>query len=186
MAGVDLRTVQELLGHKDLAMTLRYAHLAPAHTASAVEKLGAALAAPLATSAAVAVGGEATSAPERFRHAVSGRQTAAKRAYVESRDVTKWRRGESNTATEYKAGDDGIRDRVVARLRCSRGLPSPTAVWAPGAHANPQQSSVSRRCLPEAHLKAVNGKKRAVDGNKRFGRLREEALRDLPTLDTSN
>jgi integrase len=27
MAGVDLRTVQELMGHKTQAMTLRYAHL---------------------------------------------------------------------------------------------------------------------------------------------------------------
>jgi site-specific recombinase XerD len=39
MAGVDLRTVQELLGHKTYQMTLRYAHLAPSHTAAAVEKL---------------------------------------------------------------------------------------------------------------------------------------------------
>jgi len=44
MAGVDLRTVQELLGHKTLEMTMRYSHLAPAHKAAAVEKLGAALA----------------------------------------------------------------------------------------------------------------------------------------------
>jgi integrase len=39
MAGVDLNTVRELLGHSDIAMTLRYTHLAPQHKASAVEKL---------------------------------------------------------------------------------------------------------------------------------------------------
>jgi site-specific recombinase XerD len=39
MAGVDLRTVQELLGHKVIAMTVRYAHLAPKHTLAAVERL---------------------------------------------------------------------------------------------------------------------------------------------------
>ncbi len=39
MAGVDLRTVQELMGHKTIQMTTRYAHLAPAHTLAAVEKL---------------------------------------------------------------------------------------------------------------------------------------------------
>jgi integrase len=39
MAGVDLKTVQELAGHKDIKMTMRYAHLAPAHKLAAVDRL---------------------------------------------------------------------------------------------------------------------------------------------------
>jgi integrase len=39
MGGVDLNTVRELLGHKSIAMTLRYVHLAPEHKAAAVETL---------------------------------------------------------------------------------------------------------------------------------------------------
>jgi len=37
MAGVDLNTIRELLGHGGIKMTLRYAHLAPEHKAKAVE-----------------------------------------------------------------------------------------------------------------------------------------------------
>ena len=38
MAGVDLRTVQELMGYKTIAMTLRYSHLSPAHELDAVQR----------------------------------------------------------------------------------------------------------------------------------------------------
>jgi hypothetical protein len=39
MRGVSLKELQELLGHSTLAMTMRYAHLAPEHLRAAVGRL---------------------------------------------------------------------------------------------------------------------------------------------------
>jgi integrase len=39
MRGVHIRALQELLGHKTLAMTQRYSHLAPEQLQSAVKLL---------------------------------------------------------------------------------------------------------------------------------------------------
>jgi hypothetical protein len=111
MAGVDLRTVQELLGHKTLEMTLRYSHLAPAHKAAAVSRLTDALAHETivepVTAAAGAPAPPPAADPARFEHAPSGRQTPAKRKYVEGRRLGKWRRGESNPGRRGAAVSHG-------------------------------------------------------------------------------
>ena len=39
MKGVGIHTVQQLLGHKTIQVTLRYAHLAPEHQLEAVQRL---------------------------------------------------------------------------------------------------------------------------------------------------
>ena len=39
MQGLDLTTIKELMGHKDIKMTLRYAHLAPGHNRKAINVL---------------------------------------------------------------------------------------------------------------------------------------------------
>ena len=39
MAGVDIATIQELMGHKDISTTKRYLHPSPQHKKEAVEKL---------------------------------------------------------------------------------------------------------------------------------------------------
>jgi integrase len=39
MQGVDLKTVQQLMGHKEIKMTMRYSHLSPEYVQKAVEKL---------------------------------------------------------------------------------------------------------------------------------------------------
>jgi len=42
MAGVDLRTVMEIMGHTTLAITQRYAHLAPKHVDDAINRISGA------------------------------------------------------------------------------------------------------------------------------------------------
>ena len=39
MSGADIVAVKELLGHKSMQMTLRYAHLAPSHKVAAISLL---------------------------------------------------------------------------------------------------------------------------------------------------
>jgi hypothetical protein len=39
MRGASLSDVKEILGHADMKMTMRYAHLSPAHLRRAVDKL---------------------------------------------------------------------------------------------------------------------------------------------------
>ncbi len=60
MAGVDIMTVKELLGHKSLNMTLRYAHLAPAHKVKALELLDSQLNNQVYCTITAQVGGEPT------------------------------------------------------------------------------------------------------------------------------
>ncbi len=55
MRGASLREVQEVLGHRTFAMTLRYSHLSPAHLRSAVDRLDG------LTTAAPATAGECLS-----------------------------------------------------------------------------------------------------------------------------
>jgi hypothetical protein len=43
MQGIDITTVRDILRHKSIEMTLRYAHLAPAHREAAVAALEQAL-----------------------------------------------------------------------------------------------------------------------------------------------
>lgn len=39
MQRVDLRTVQQVMGHKDIKMTMRYSHLSPEYVQEAIERL---------------------------------------------------------------------------------------------------------------------------------------------------
>jgi integrase len=49
MGGFNLRAIQQLLGHKDLRMTARYAHLSADHLQQAVNSLDAVLGSSIGT-----------------------------------------------------------------------------------------------------------------------------------------
>lgn len=51
MSGVDINTTRELLGHKDIGMTLKYVHLSPEHKQRAVDILGKRMDTPMDTQA---------------------------------------------------------------------------------------------------------------------------------------
>jgi len=38
MSGVDIRTMQELMGHAGINMAMRYAHMSPGHKSGAMER----------------------------------------------------------------------------------------------------------------------------------------------------
>jgi site-specific recombinase XerC len=65
MAGVDLYTVKEILGHKTLVMTQRYSHLSPEHQRQAVERL-------VRTEPAHASATDPVTAPQAFEVAGGG------------------------------------------------------------------------------------------------------------------
>jgi integrase len=100
MEGIDLHTVGTVLGHRDPKSTRRYAHLSRAHTAAAMARLSERLTQPESATAAAAAAAARPPAAlpdlERNWNATSGRQTPAKRDYLRSQRVGKWRRGESN------------------------------------------------------------------------------------------
>jgi hypothetical protein len=100
MAGVDLRTVQELLGHKTLAMTLRHAHLS-AHQLDAVQRLNR----------AVSVDGSSTRRSARAR--------AASASGVELLDLLD---ENGSGGALARTGDLGIMSPSQARLLGERSM----------------------------------------------------------------
>ena len=107
MSGVDLPTVKEILGHREIEMTLRYSHLAASHKAKAVDQLGKAfeqIAQQQSEQIAEVSNGEKSTNLAHFRHVTlvrSGRGLSEVEQKSElnqpiSSSTDWWRRGESN------------------------------------------------------------------------------------------
>lgn len=94
MAGVDLVTIQQLMGHKTLEMTLRYAHLSPEHRLHAIRRLDP------ATGTTTGTKGRARNGKKKAVGEVRASAGKSQRA-----------RGESNTQpTDSKRLPSGIQD----------------------------------------------------------------------------
>ena len=50
--GGSLHALREILGHSDIKLTLRYAHLAPGHRRDEIDKTAAPISAPVSTKSA--------------------------------------------------------------------------------------------------------------------------------------
>ncbi len=94
MAGVDLRTIQELMGHATLTMTLRYAHLSPAHKLDAVRRLESAADAPATDEITHATGTRTGTDAQECSAEGDGASPATGRLLDGKR---KWRRAGSNS-----------------------------------------------------------------------------------------
>jgi hypothetical protein len=118
MGGIDLRTIQELLGHKTLAMTLRYAHLSPAHKHAAVNAL--------VRPKVEAPTGTATGTDEITPRAVATVATATSVGGVSEK--RKWRRPGSNRGPRDYEWHPGQRRSRALGHRGPRHLTGPASV----------------------------------------------------------
>ncbi len=100
MAGVDLRTVQELMGHKTITMTLRYSHLSPAHQLEAVQRLNRN---PTATTTATKPDGD------------GGEGTATGEVIELSGEKRSWRAESNRGPADYESPASGFGSRSFPR-----------------------------------------------------------------------
>ena len=91
--------MKDLLGHETLEMTLRYAHLAPQHSAQAVKRLAGLIVPAEPSAEAAQLLGRA-----RGEHAVRGRQSAPSKGFCKTAGL-KSGGGGNRTARVGKASE---------------------------------------------------------------------------------